>query len=138
MKSEVSPEPSPEKCEDCEGTGKGRVTGSWEGRPITEACPNCKGTGTMGGTELIAAERERQISDEGWTPEHDDQHTEGQLAKAAACYAVQAAGGAVTKYDWPWEGKWWKPGDPVRGLVKAGALIAAEIDRLRRAEKNDG
>lgn len=34
--------------------------------------------------------------------------------------------------DWPWDLKrHWKPtpGDPVRQLVKAGALIAAEIDR---------
>jgi hypothetical protein len=88
----------------------------------------------MNGVELIAAERERQVTEEGWTPEHDDQHKGGQLAEAAACYAVQASGGTVTRYDWPWESKWWKPGDPLRGLVKAGALIAAEIDRLQRRE----
>lgn len=92
----------------------------------------------MNGAELIAAERERQVSEEGWTPEHDDEHTHSELAKAAACYAVQAAGGTVTKYDWPWEGKWWKPGDPLRGLAKAGALVAAEIDRLQRAEQVGG
>lgn len=32
---------------------------------------------------------------------------------------------------WPWDMKWWKPSDdPIKNLVKAGALIAAEIDRL--------
>lgn len=86
----------------------------------------------MNGGELIAAERERQISEEGWTPSHDDRHGCGQLAMAAACYAVQVSGGTVTKYDWPWESEWWKPADPVRSLTKAGALIAAEIDRLQR------
>lgn len=35
--------------------------------------------------------------------------------------------------DWPWHSSWWKPSDdPIRNLVKAGALIAAEIDRLQR------
>jgi hypothetical protein len=39
-------------------------------------------------------------------------------------------------FDWPWSKKWWKPSsDPIRNLVKAGALIAAEIDRLQRAKK---
>ena len=33
----------------------------------------------------VVGERTRQILDEGWTPEHDDAHTDGQLAQAAAC-----------------------------------------------------
>jgi hypothetical protein len=33
---------------------------------------------------------------------------------------------------WPWDESWWKPGDRIRELAKAGALIAAEIDRLNR------
>lgn len=39
---------------------------------------------------------------------------------------------------WPWEKKWWKPSeDKIKNLVRAGALIAAEIDRLQRlAAKN--
>lgn len=40
------------------------------------------------GIELIAEERQRQITEEGWTPEHDINHTNGQLASAAACYAM--------------------------------------------------
>jgi hypothetical protein len=74
--------------------------------------------------EEIAAERARQISVEGWTPEHDDGHDFGQMSSAAACYAF-----------WPWDEKWWKPGTPRRNLVKAGALIVAEIERLDRAAK---
>jgi len=91
---------------------------------------------------MITAERQRQIEQEGWTPEHDDEHRRGELARAAACYAQSAAYHArhfTPHYvfgrpsEWPWDLDWWKPsGDPVRNLVKAGALIAAEIDRLTR------
>jgi hypothetical protein len=103
----------------------------------------------MSGVELIAAERERQVKEEGWTPEHDDGHTLGELSDAGAAYADVASamtrGASAEEFpedmmlsegDWPseWEG-WWKPSnDPIRNLVKAGALIAAEIDRLLRAE----
>ncbi len=84
------------------------------------------------GTELIAAERERQITAEGWTPEHDDSHVLKELVYAAICYASKAAGKPFASVGWPWP-SWWKPSrDPVRNLVKAGALIAAEIDRLQR------
>lgn len=88
------------------------------------------------GIELIAEERARQISAEGWTPEHDDEHARGELAVAGACYAMRAAH-ADTGHNppgpWPWDQSWWKPRDPMRNLVRAGALIAAEIDRLQRA-----
>jgi len=37
------------------------------------------------------------------------------------------------KIEWPFSSEWWKPAqDPIRNLVKAGALIAAEIDHLQR------
>lgn len=85
----------------------------------------------------VAAERQRQVEAEGWTAEHDDQHRTGQMADAAARYAV-AGGGTFpderTAFLWPWAGSWWKPGDKRRNLVKAGALILAEIERLDRAE----
>lgn len=98
------------------------------------------------GTELIAEERERQISKEGWTPEHDAEHTEGELLEAGMSYAhavryqYEAESLEVIKVHaqaktipWPWDIAWWKPSeDPIRNLVKAGALIAAEIDRLQR------
>lgn len=36
----------------------------------------------------VQAERRRQVEAEGWTPEHDDEHSHGQIARAAACYAL--------------------------------------------------
>jgi hypothetical protein len=93
----------------------------------------------MTGIELIAKERERQISTEGWTAAHDDQHINGELRDAAICYAMvcddRAGEGAVDLSPWPWDMDWWKPSDDQkRNLVKAGALIAAELDRLMRRD----
>jgi hypothetical protein len=86
------------------------------------------------GIELIAEERQRQIEKEGWTAEHDAEHKEGELAIAAACYAYpnyDEDWAVQSQMQWPWEKHWWKPsGDRKRDLAKAGALIAAEIDRL--------
>lgn len=95
----------------------------------------------VGGAALIAAERQRQIDVEGWTPEHDDdEHGNAELARAAHYYltdAINQAGwdtGQWGRLMWPWAHSWHKPSpDPIRNLVKAGALIAAEIDRLTRA-----
>lgn len=86
----------------------------------------------MTGAELIAQERQRQESVEGWSRFHDDTHKRGQLARAAACYALQHTSVSGRAVRWPWARAWWKPRDPIRNLVKAGALIAAEIDRLQR------
>jgi len=111
------------------------------------------------GVELIAAERHRQVSVEGWMAEHDDKHQCGEMCSAAHCYLVAAdclANGKELmgpeyhettdnlkeeifghKFGnacaWPWDDDWLKiTEDPIRNLVKAGALIAAEIDRLQR------
>ncbi|MGR6465419.1 hypothetical protein [Rhizobium sp. PAMB 3182] len=109
------------------------------------------------GTILSAAEvdildeRRRQIEDEGFKAEHDDWHGKGELALAAGAYCESAArprllarkegaAFAIPKL-WPlsWDLKWWKPTDKRRDLVKAGALIIAEIERLDRiAEQNKG
>jgi len=88
--------------------------------------------------EDIYAERRRQIDSEGWTPEHDDDHNAGELARAAACYAVggriaESVGVGIARWIWPWTNDWWKPDTRRRELVKAGALIVAEIERLDRA-----
>lgn len=56
----------------------------------------------MNGAELIAAERRRQIEQEGWTPEHDDQHSGGELATAGAVYATPA-NGSWKASAWPFE-----------------------------------
>jgi hypothetical protein len=82
----------------------------------------------------VLAERKRQVRAEGWTPEHDDDHTEAEMALAAACYAMAAGGYAKgqTPPIWPWSLSWWKPAYGRRDLIKAGALILAEIERLDR------
>ncbi|CDP51962.1 Phage protein [Devosia sp. DBB001] len=95
----------------------------------------------------VLAERARQIAVEGWTPEHDDSHDHGEMARAAMAYAYGATeyrglGGGLRKPGslptgfvwriWPWAQEWWKPSDDRRNLVKAGALILAEIERLDR------
>ncbi len=93
------------------------------------------------GIELIAEERERQIEEEGWTPGHDAKHTNGAIAQAGACYALFSVRPSLLSQTisgiprlLPWQNKWWKPSDDrIRNLVKAGALIAAEIDRLNAA-----
>jgi hypothetical protein len=90
------------------------------------------------GIELIAEERQRQITVEGRTPEHDDTLVKGQLANAATAYANVSQRGLVIDWRlWPWEYDLWKPSkDSIPNLVKAGALIAAEIDRLQRKNLN--
>jgi len=108
------------------------------------------------GIELIAKERKRQINDEGWSAEHDLQHTSNELAMAAACYALDKEEVFVLKsqmgeppeiFDpWPWFSKYYRYSDNAPGYIKthdkrdthdrikkltiSGALIAAELDRL--------
>lgn len=104
------------------------------------------------GTDLIAIERERQIQQEGWTAEHDDEHKAGDLASAGQSYALYAwwqlselcigprvqALRTIMECFWPWSQESWKPShDPIRNLVKAGALIAAEIDRIQRRRRRN-
>lgn len=105
------------------------------------------------GVFRIQNERRRQVEVEGWTPEHDDEHDACEMVMAAGCYAWHAVGqvnGVCWPDDaldvpgeWPWHPDWWKPDlDPIRNLVRAAALIAAEIDRLQRmavkGEPSDG
>lgn len=127
--------------------------------------------------QMIAAERQRQVDEEGRTPEHDDRHVKGDLANAAACYAatdrlyviqeplsfeseLSGMGRNVSppahrlalEDPWPWMGtsdrrmdRPWSPratqeavDDRIRELVKAGALVTAEIERLMRLKKVTG
>lgn len=99
----------------------------------------------------VLGERKRQVEVENWTPAHDDEHADGSMAAAAAYYAAHTAASALPEPSeaapshrygmfqhadalWPWHISWRKPTDPRRNLVKAGALILAEIERLDRAE----
>lgn len=102
------------------------------------------------GIELIAEERQRQIEKEGYTDISDSQHDDNSLAKAAACYAMpnderekyQSFTFSEPKRFYPrwWPKSWhinhWKPtpDNRVKELTKAGALIAAEIDRLQKVK----
>ena len=82
----------------------------------------------------IKNERERQISVEGWSPSHDDKHDKRELATAAACYAGdRRRWDAAAPVTWPWGGHYWKPKDPRSDLIRAAALIVAELERLDRA-----
>lgn len=93
----------------------------------------------------VAVERARQINEEGWTAEHDDAHAGGEMVLAAAAYAdhsVRFADAAkhglnyatkATHPLWPWHREWWKPQNPRRDLVRAAALLVAEIERLDRS-----
>lgn len=87
----------------------------------------------------VAIERRRQIEAEGWTERHDDHHVDGELARAGSAYAYAAAyteaERATNGYPawWPFSRSWWKPADRRRMLIKAAALILAEIERLDRA-----
>lgn len=93
------------------------------------------------GIQIIEEERLRQISKEGWTPEHDNGHTNGELAAAAAAYALASWSRTTAEEMWPWERGEYKPqpnsgnatyAERIRNFAKAGALLAAEIDRLQR------
>ena len=82
----------------------------------------------------VLAERRRQIEREGWTPEHDDEHNAGEMARAAACYALFNTAPTPTMWPRQWDASWWKPKDDRSNLVRAAALLLAEIERLDRAD----
>lgn len=99
----------------------------------------------LDGAQRIAVERRRQVTDERHDERKDAVYRYGELAKAAACYVLlpdQRMLGLSYGMDkptpilWPWASHWWKPepDDRVRELEKAGALIAAEIDRILALE----
>lgn len=79
----------------------------------------------------VATERERQITREGFTVSHDDQHTVNELAHAGAAYAM-ADEPFPSEAVWPWDSAYWKPKDQRRNLIRAAALIVAAIERLDR------
>lgn len=100
-------------------------------------------SGCQRATVDVLAERFRQRRDESWTPEHDDTHVGGEMADAAVCYAMGDTerrmmleeGIQVQERIWPWDRSWWKPTTRRRDLVKAAALLIAEIERIDRAEE---
>lgn len=109
-----------------------------------------KNEGMSKATNDVLEERKRQVNTEGWTESHDDQHGDRSLALASACYVKHYVGRSwvleafldgAERYqadeipdDWPgsWHENWWKPKNPRRDLVRAAALLIAEIERLDR------
>lgn len=89
------------------------------------------------GISLIAAERQRQIAKHGYTPQHDDEHNKGELLAAAAhlladhSHNIDVQSCSWTDNEWIQE-LFHKHTGTIEGYAKAGALIAAEIDRLQR------
>ena len=101
------------------------------------------------GVVEISKERKRQVEKEGWDSEHDDTHTDMSLSLAGASYILDVAyNHADIHQSWrkkykeysvdifPFDEKWFKatPDNPIRQLVKSGALICAEIDRIYRSK----
>lgn len=90
----------------------------------------------------ILEERRRQITQEGWTEEHDDQHDECELSLAAGVYALSGSSDSAlfdrARQDairelWPFQAHWFRPTGGHRDLIKAAALIIAEVERRDRA-----
>ena len=111
-------------CEVHEGNAPGRVEvtlhAQAESEPVNRAVFD------------VLVERRRQVEVEKLGPAHDDdEHPNGQLADAAGCYIAGAAA------NWPWNIKWWKPKSRRRDLVRAAALLIAEIERLDRADADE-
>jgi len=94
-------------------------------------------------------ERQRQINQEFYSIENDDEYKENELVRAAACYTnnVVSRGWTYSSFDpetyqseeapdfWPWDLDFWKPKNPRADLVRAAALLIAEIDRMDRAQE---
>ena len=81
----------------------------------------------------VIAERQRQVSAEGYSLFQDDRYVKGELAEAAATYANLAGCPRSMSTSWPWKQNTFKPSsDRRRDLVKAAALLLAEIERLDR------
>lgn len=89
----------------------------------------------------ILSERTRQMSVHGWYPEHDDIYRHHELVRAAETYLEAGRLEAITEAAhtrllsrWPWAASWFKPRDARRNLIKAAALIVAEIERIDRSK----
>jgi len=92
----------------------------------------------------VLEERLRQIESKGYTAELDDGYTRGQLADAAGAYAFWAYTCNMDYYkvttvppSWPWTPDHWKPTNQRQMLVRAGALILAEIARVDRKDRRE-
>lgn len=86
---------------------------------------------------LIERQRQYRI---GYSDQHDRTHTDGELARAAACYILAAdmSGVAIPSSrarkeaheDWPFPLTEWNPKSRRENLVRGIALALAELDRI--------
>lgn len=84
----------------------------------------------------IIAERKRQV-EKGFDAAHDDTHGNGELYEAAKAYLVAAKRIEIDTMPmmWPFEKMEWRhPGSKREALIKAAAMLVAEINRLQRAD----
>ena len=88
----------------------------------------------------VLAERQRQISTEGYTPEHDDEHGAEEFGRAASVYANSHVYDVIgaSYMGWPWDEAWYKPTTQRRNFVKAAALLLAGIECIDRATLPNG
>lgn len=98
------------------------------------------------GIEIIAKERQRQIDYVGPKPETHCKVDDCELRKAALSYAfvhihfkTQSEKNSTPPVLFPFDKKFWNPNklDDIKNLAKAGAYIAAEIDRLLELEASN-
>lgn len=85
------------------------------------------------GVQKIAAERTRQIEEKGYDPIHDSKDPRSVIegARAYIHHAIGLEYGVdltAEECGWPWDEKFWKPGSPEQDLIKAGGMIAADLD----------
>lgn len=89
----------------------------------------------LSGADEITKERKRQIEAEGYDSGHNAEHEADEFTNAAVSYLLCSMGFTEEGiHYWPWSHENWKPKDKMRNLVRAGALIAAAIDRLKAEE----
>lgn len=113
-----------------------------KGRPMVDAAMGAKlvepgePMPELTALDLAVAELGRIRNVKGFSEEHDDGYTDGQLIDAAMCYFDTLDDGA-TESHWPWAPEAFKPSedDRKRELTKGIALALCELDRLIRAER---
>lgn len=96
------------------------------------------------GVDIIAKERQRQIEYQGKRPEDLCDLSQRHFVKAAMSYCFvenhfrnQSESNTMPPLLWPFDREFWNPdrNNDIRNLAKAGAYIAAEIDRLLEIEQ---
>lgn len=96
----------------------------------------------------VLNERQRQIEKEGYSTAKDDLYVSNELVRGGAGYVNHVVGRSWTYNKempevyqneevpefWPWADNFWKPKSPREDLVRAAALLIAEIERIDREE----